>query len=392
MASLLWNRLCDKRGQIRGIDFTISAFFFVIVLGQLVVVILNANIMVISQNETNTSRSDIDRLAEAMFGSEGSPTDWGDLSSGQPTSFGLAIEEMASTGFELDPRKLARLNVESARITGYDDVAISYESIHELMGLGVSTQFYLRIRSALSLDLDPGDHEVSVRVAFLGLEKISGAQVSLFAVNLTDGVPYFLTRGTTDINGEVLLDYSGYGSLDFPHALIVVGQKGPMWGVNHFIPDEDVNPLSDISSSDSPLFLTQLEAFSGSGAGRSDFRSSTQNHTFSFLYTNFSSMSGFSHSIQKDHTTGAVLDIAFDASAEGVIIGIVCVRESNGAFNYRLGTLPALMDKSEETIGIFPAIGPAIPDTGTAAVGSNSYFLTVRGTLLVAELSIWKET
>ncbi|MFW9917510.1 MAG: hypothetical protein ACFFGZ_18060, partial [Candidatus Thorarchaeota archaeon] len=87
---MLWKRLQDKRGQIRGIDFLISAFFFVVVLGQLIVVILNANIMIISQQEISTTRNDVDQLAASMFSYEGSPSDWGNLNinSGDIVSFG----------------------------------------------------------------------------------------------------------------------------------------------------------------------------------------------------------------------------------------------------------------------------------------------------------------
>jgi hypothetical protein len=394
MASLLWNRLQDKRGQIRGIDFAISAFFFVVVLGQLVVVILNANILIITQKETETSRDDIDSLAAKMFGSEGSPANWGDLNSDQPDSFGLAVQELASTGFELDPRKLARLNEEVARITGYSGVAVGYETIHELLGLETNIQFHLTIWSPLSIELTPGDHVVSVTTSLLDKEKLEDVNLSLFAVNLNNGILVPLAVNTTTATGEGTLDYSSFSPLDFPHALIIVGQKGPMWGINHYFPPlEDGNQIINFAASTHPLFLTQNDAYSGQVIALSDFLRSTENHTVSFIYTNASAPSTFSYTTPgaNDHTTGPFLQTLFDGSVVGVVIGLVCIRDINGVFGYRVGTLPALLDKSEGVDGIFSQIGPTIPETETKGIGSNLYFLTVRGTLLVAQLTVWEE-
>lgn len=393
---MLWKRLQDKRGQIRGIDFLISTFFFVIVLGQLIVVILNANIMIVSQQEINTTRNDVDQLAASMFGYEGSPSDWGDLNidSSDIDSFGLATRELATTGYELDPQKLARLNIDAAGITDpdYSNVLVSYERIQRLLGLNSSQlQFHLRIQSSLSLSVDLGNHEISVNVSFIDLVAIEGVTVSLFAIDFTNGSLFSLVNATTDAAGEVTLNYLSSAPLDYPHALIVVGQKGPLWGVTHLIPDEDSNPLFDISLSDHPLFLSQNGTFSAHVVGSSDFRRSLENHTFSFVYTNSSSTNGFSYRTQAAFSTDPILELEFDANAEGVIIGVACISVSNGVYQYRLGVLPTLLDRSEETDGIFYEIGPSLPDSGIEGVGFNRYSLTVRGMLLIAELTIWEE-
>ncbi|MHA2231858.1 MAG: hypothetical protein ACXAB4_05150, partial [Candidatus Hodarchaeales archaeon] len=207
---MLRNQLRDRRGQIRGIDFAISAFFFVIVLGQLIIVVLNANILIISQEKTEATRNEIDQLAAILFGSEGSPADWGDLNADTPTSLGLAVQELASTGFELDARKLARLNNESARIRGYTRSGINYETIHELLGLGDDIQFHLTIRSALSIDLNPGDHVIGVNVSFLDQEPVEGVALNLFAANLANGLLISLATASTDSSGEANLDYTGF--------------------------------------------------------------------------------------------------------------------------------------------------------------------------------------
>lgn len=388
---MLRNQLRDRRGQIRGIDFTMAVFFFVIVLGQLIIVILNANILIISQKKTEATQNEIDQLAAKLFGSEGSPADWGDLNASQPTSLGLAVQELASTGFELDARKLARLNVEAARISDYTRTGISYETIHDLLGLGDNVQFHLTIRSALSIDVNPGDHVIGVNVLFLDQEPVEDVTLNLFAANLANGILVSLATASTNSTGGETLDYTGI-NLDFPHALIVVGQKGAFWGINHFIPDRDYNIGISFGNGNSELFLSQNATYSGSGIGLSDFGSSTQNHTFSYIYTNSSSLTELSYSIPgtDGHTRGPFLQTSFNFGAVGIIIGIVCIRADN-AYQYRVGTIPALLDRSEGNSGIFPEIGPTVPDTDTKSTASSRYLLTVRQTMLVAELTLWEE-
>ena len=152
-----WINLLDKRGQIRGIDFAVAAFFFVIVLGQLVVVILNANILIVEQRETNTTKEDLLEFANLIFESEGNPNNWGNLYNQAPDYFGLALQELATTGFELDPTKLARLNADSVNIPGYSNFYINYETLHDLLGLENDMNFHLAIRTPLNLTMETND-------------------------------------------------------------------------------------------------------------------------------------------------------------------------------------------------------------------------------------------
>ncbi len=389
---LRWNKLLDKRGQIRGIDFAVAAFFFVIVLGQLIVVILNANILIVSQREDVTTREELQHLASLLFGSEGYPKDWGYIDSQQPESFGLAVQQLATTGYELDPTKMARLILGSSNITGYSDFFLSYDNLHSLLGLKAEINFHLTIKNPLSISLEPGDHSLSATVNFLDVNQIADVNLTLFTVDLSNGIIYPLTTSLTDSNGEAILDYNSFGDLSFPHTLIVVAQRDNFWGYTHYIPPtEDFNQFINIDVSNRPLLLTQEESFSGNCLGVSDYREESDNHTFSVIHTTAIRTLTYRNPGTNNFTTSPVLPISFVGNANDLVLVIVSVSEGSDSFSYRIGTIPALFDKNGANSGTFATIGPEIPTEAKYEIETGLFSISARNMLLIADLTIWEE-
>lgn len=226
-----------RRGQIRGIDFTISLVLFILMFSQLILVIFNARTTIVSQLH---DEEDSEFIANRLFGLTG-PENW--VNEDNPLDIGLKSDAKNNLQtLEIDAAKLLRFKHDTELINQRNSTLIqnyiSYETIKEILNLD-KIEFSIKMQTIIELKLEHLPEfsseglirgEIRTSRGFL----VSGIVTKLYGMNVENNTIFYLGEKISNSTGYFshILDY-----YDFP--FVIFGISEYLLGVSYdwVIPD-----------------------------------------------------------------------------------------------------------------------------------------------------------
>ena len=234
---MLLNLKKRRRGQVRAIDFVVSLLLFLLMLTQLILVIINVQTGLTTQMKDDLSFTELDTFGRSLLQKEG-PPQWG-YKQDLPSSFGLS-ESANLPSLTLDASKIARLITGTtfpiSTISGFEQ--FSYDSIKNLLSLGTDQEFQLSILPLLEISIiitQENDSAYQARVDITNVNNlpIEECTVSFFTLDLTTGSIILAGVDSSGNDGEASIVYidPNFNIPDGEHLIIVIAEKGPLWGI-----------------------------------------------------------------------------------------------------------------------------------------------------------------
>ncbi len=375
--SLFSKLLRNKKGQVRGVDFTLATLIFVLVLTQ--VLLLLGNIIEPNIDQIDSS-SNLERATTliSQINSPGLPTNWGTLLS-LPTAFGLSLP-----GSEwLDFSKISRISPSSS-----DNWLLDYLSISNSLKLENNMRIAIEISPVYSVTISTTFSpfgfvaNVTGRVTSGGLG-INHSRIWIFAIHSTGQA---MTNET-----KIYTNSTGYYSsgLDLPvnnplvnddYLIAVFCQIGASQSYQVAMVSDVLGTLT-LSPG-----VSVLQGNTSSGntllveADTSLVAPTSANATIVYPYSDTSS----------NHTTTLVLDTSFKTDATHILkapvngSAIVFVTQRSATENqYGFCALPVFIDGD-----IIPIITPGI-DIPEIVIQVTSQMRICRQVPLVVRIWIW---
>ena len=395
-----------KRGQVRGLDFTISAFLFLIMLSQLILVVLNSQVVMEGLYEYRIEREEVNQLADRILGFPGT-TGWG-LSSTLPVAFGLADETTFSCGRILDSGKIARITTDmtipTIRSLSGDYTLVNYSYVKSMLSL-TDYNFELRLRSLLNTTLSlsipspfNGDLTASVQITNWRSEPVQEAKARFVICDPRNSQLYQAGSASSNYQGIITKDITIPDPILLqsgdPEFIIVAGiSLGSMWSVTSASTSETIQVRSvDISSVLLPSSSSQIRlTYQVQGLIQG-------NHSLGIL--NFGSTASQEPEEIIHRTTPSninnSLTVETGARDTGFIVGMITTGRDSTAFDhkfeYRLLTLPGFLDDDGSDPGIYDTFKEDIRVSRTPIgdVALASYAVGSRGILFDAQIRMWR--
>ena len=411
----------SSRSQMRAVDFMVSAFIFLIMLAQFVLLLFNIQVALHTTVLGDINQSDASDLYRQIFLQPGSPS-WGTQPE-LPQAFGLALETelqySTPSRSVVDPAKLARIGGDPSAIQYYPGIEprfqpVTYQFIHEALGLDDNTHFQLKLLPPLNITYQ--QEEVSINTANTQMtfsykvtvthtithEPVNNATITIIVIDfLTSKTTSFTT--TTDSDGKATLQMVAPSNQGRAHeqgfGIIVIARKSnALWGIT-WIQDDNLTPSANLVfiNGDSKNFESFL---SFSMQKRSYFSSSTVSR---FTKINNQSVMLFEEqqpnqfmvvTSQSLLTTNPIVLEAKASNMDGLsfLVHYARINHDNGTttYYYRIITLPAILDKFSGTDRFHPPLAPTfIPENIQGKITIQRTVVT-RGLLLIAELTYMK--
>ncbi|MHA1167360.1 MAG: hypothetical protein ACTSRU_06025 [Candidatus Hodarchaeales archaeon] len=286
----------SKRGQIRGIDFTVSLLLFLILLSQVILVIVNAQIVI--RGRISLDRADVDFIADRILNSVGS-TNWGYLQE-SPEEFGLKDEiyPWVTSSIYLDPGKLSRLNPDGRMLfnkygtPGYQ--FLDYRSVKYLIG-EEETDFKLQIYLPLEItvnQVDDGGQDLSLAVKHTGTSYPAvDTRTDIFWVYLNNGTARHRSTHYTNSTGQVTVNNAVVQTDSDPYIVLIICRSMTDYGLAWYVSDhfevlhgktifDDGKFYSHLGCLENRTTAIVADEFDSSSFAISDNR----NHTVSLIY------------------------------------------------------------------------------------------------------------
>ena len=385
---MFFSRLKKRRcGQIRAVDFIVSLFLFLLMLSQLILIIINVQFGVRRSTIGTLTYEELDIFGRQLLLEEGD-TNWGYLQN-LPTTFGLA-DPCSLSHLTLDSAKIARLITSTSfsifHSSGFE--IYDYETLKETIGLERGYEFQLGFYTLLETEVDVSTSNVAqVQVKNTYNTPISNAQVYFFTIDLTNGEVISEGSTLTDSNGVTSLQLSDPTKNDpeGEHIVVVIVEKGPLWGMNWGYPDLTSEKVIIGPSSNTTVWGGGIDS---SRLLATDIVEGTPDSRFlSIIYQN--STSSYSNRTI-DLITASEGNETISIPNEG-LVALISIASTNNEYRVGIGSYPAILDR-DLTSGIFYRVfGELIPSKRIKSMLSKAYPVIVRGTLMRCQLTLWSE-
>ncbi len=401
--------LRSKQGQIRAIDFMVSAFIFLIMLAQFVLLLFNIQVALHTTVLGDLNQSDASDLYRQIVLQPGSPN-WGTRPE-LPQAFGLALEgELQAVSMSrvvLDPAKLARIGGDPGGIRSYLEYQpVTYQYIHDTIGLSANTHFQLRILPPLNVTYqqvartNDNSLKYDVEVTYtLTRKPVSNASITFLVIDFLTGNVAEL-HGSSDSDGKAsftVIPPSTRGDQGF--GLVIVARKSStLWGIN-WVQDQNLTPapINVITDADARRF----ESFISHSAQKN-------NYVLASSFIGLSQINNQTVLLLEEQTSGSFKVLTTSSSSntdpitieskasrlKGISILIHYVKVSQSpqsvVYYYRIMTLPAILDKKDGANRFHPPLAPSlIPDNIRGRITIQRTALS-RGLLLITELTYYQ--
>lgn len=381
-------RLKKRRsGQIRAVDFIVSLFLFLLMLSQLILIIINVQFGIRRSTIGTLTYEELDIFGRQLLLEEGD-TNWGYLQN-LPTTFGLA-DPSSQSYLTLDSAKIARLITSTSfsifHASGFE--MYDYETLKDTIGLERGYEFQLGFYTLLETEVDVSTSNVAqVKVKNTYNTPISNAQVYFFTIVLTNGEVISEGSTLTDSNGVTSLQLSDPTKNDpeGEHIVVVIVEKGPLWGMNWGYPDLTSEKVIIGSSSNTTVWGGGID--SSSLLATDIVEGTPDSHFLSIIYQN--STSSYSNKAL-DLITASEGNETISIPNEG-LVALISIASTNNEYRVGIGSYPAILDR-DLTSGIFYQVfGELIPSKRLKSMLSKAYPVLVRGTLMRCQLTLWSE-
>lgn len=402
----------SSRGQMRAVDFMVSAFIFLIMLAQFVLLLFNIQVGLHTTVLGDLNQSDATDLYRQIFLQPGSPN-WGTQPE-LPQSFGLSLETTQQVSFPsrsvLDPAKLARIGSDPQAVQSYADFQpVTYQFIHDQLGLDDGTHFQLKLLPPLNITYqqvstsnDRTTYTYEIEVTHATTRKpVVDTTISLIVVDFLTGSATFFS-GITNNDGRTTVEITAPSNLgrdaEQGFGIIITARKGSaLWGIT-WVQDENLTPalksvVIDGNSTNFASFLTlslenKIYALSSSFTALSQLTNQTvllleeqQENIFKVVAN------------QSSTTTDPIILEAPATRTSGMSLLIHYVRVDSGTiktYYYRVMSLPAIIDKENGPNRFHPPLSPSIiPDNIKGKITIQRPVI-VRGLMMIAELTYFE--
>lgn len=378
-----------RRGQIRGVDFVVSLFLFLIMLTQLILIIINVQSGIRTGIVGKLTYERLDVFGRQLLLEEGD-TDWGYLQE-LPSTFGLSDSNYESV-FTLDASKISRLvtgtSYSISSVSGYD--IYDYDALKETINLESDYEFQLAFYPCLNANVtvrsfDSTSNNVTVDVMNSHNSPIVNAQVHFFVIDLTYGAVTFEGTNSTDSKGSISLVYQipHVNDPSAEHYIFVIVEKGKLWTMNWgSLPNEKIiigtpsgTTIWGGGVNSSTLLISDIFGVV----------ESLDNHFLSIIYQDTTS----DYSIRTiDLGTSDRGNISFSIPNEGLVAFLSTARFSS-FYQVGVGSYPAIMDRDLTSGTFYQVFGEIDPGKNVKSMLSKTYPIVVRGTLMRCQVTMW---
>ena len=379
---ILKKRRC---GQIRAVDFVVSLFLFLLMLSQLILLIINIQTGIKTGTISSITYEELDIFGRQILLEEGDQ-DWGYYQT-LPSTFGLADNNIR-TYLSLDSAKIARLitgtPIPVSFVSGYE--MYDYSTLKEAIGLQRDFEFQLGFYPLLYPEINVSlTNFAQVQVENSYNTPISNVRVNFFTIDLTNGDVILEGETLTNANGETSLQLSDPTEdvQGGEHFVLVIVERGPLWGMNW--------GFNDPTSEEVVIGASSSNAIWGGGINSTSLLVTDilgvapDSHFLSVIYQN--SISGYS-----DKTIN--LDTALDGNEtisipnEG-LVAFISIARTNNQYQVGLGSYPAILDRDLNDGLFYQVFGELEPESRTNSMLSKIYPVNVRGMLMSCQVTLW---
>ncbi len=397
----------STRGQMRAVDFMVSAFIFLIMLAQFILLLFNIQIALHATIYGDINQNDASELFRQIFMQPGTPN-WG-VTPETPTSFGLALdfEQQGNqkTRMEIDPAKLARIGADASAIQSFNDFRpVTYQYIHNKLGLDDNTHFQLKLLPPINLtyqriNSNGGVYTYQLAATYtISGKPVINATISIITIDFVTGKANE-TRSTTNENGKTMVQVTAPtnkgNANEQGFGLVIIAKKtSTLWGIN-WIQDRDLTTVPGFVNIDgsSRRFATFLSWSAQKNVyfGSSSITDQSQITNQTLLVFEEQKDGSFEIVGRKTSIIQNPLVIETASSqGEGLSFMVHYVRvDSNNiiTYYYRVFPLPTILDKTSGDDRFQVPLSPQILPENSRGKLTIQRVIVCRGLLLVAELT-----
>ena len=284
-----------RRGVTRTIDFTVAFSLFIIIYVQFLLVIININFLVNTNNQQNNPAQDLAEriLTKPGFSFGGFGSDWA-TSTNIPDELGLLSIDSTFSNSYLDLNKLARLNNDLQDFQNSANVPYSWINLASRSDLGLSEELSnIRITTRaffnVSVSLIAGTSITITVTSYSANQILNGIDVVYGVYDLNSQIWLETGSANTTISGSVAIptSFSPTGpAIIFVYAespiINNIGEGVPLWGFGWTVyqPVGTTIQLGQISS-----YITENNTFVNHSVIQSDPTQAVVSQTF-FLSRN----------------------------------------------------------------------------------------------------------
>jgi len=382
-----------RKGQMRAIDFVVSLFLFLLMLSQLLLIIINIQSSINRTDIGTLSYDDLDNFSRMILQESGTDN-WG-YQKNLPTNFGLALSHYNGY-FTLDAAKIARLisgtTYPISSISGMDN--FDYRTLKEVIEISGKREFQISLQPSLKISLNlESINQTHNKVEFIVTNSyntpIFRANSKVIVVNLKDSNLIYGDDLFTNSTGGSSYTYEvpHFNDPNGKHFILVIAEKGVLWGVNwgHF---SSIFPQAIVGSS------SNITIWSGGINSSALLVSDTLpaidtpiNHFISIIYKD----SLYSYSSQLLN-----LGTSYDGNEtillpETGLVILLSITQYSDHYRVGIGTYPAILDKTEGQGQFYNTLGDITDNIRVKTLLSKNYPVLVRGLLMRCQITLWSE-
>ena len=388
---MLLNLKKRRRGQVRAIDFVVSLLLFLLMLTQLILVIINVQTGLTTQMKDDLSFTELDTFGRSLLQKEG-PPQWG-YKQDLPSSFGLS-ESANLPSLTLDASKIARLITGTtfpiSTISGFEQ--FSYDSIKNLLSLGTDQEFQLSILPLLEISIiitQENDSAYQARVDITNVNNlpIEECTVSFFTLDLTTGSIILAGVDSSGNDGEASIVYinPNFNIPDGEHLIIVIAEKGPLWGIAWDSPSSNPEDVLIGRESNAAIWSCGLNSSSLLISDMHEVVETPDEHFLSYIYKN--NQGGFSNeSITPTFKFKANETVSIPTNG---IVAFFSIIKQGDIYKVGIGTFPAVLDNNQNSGEFYNVFGKVEDNLREKTRISKDFPVYIRGTLMKCRIILW---
>lgn len=392
----------SRRGQIRGIDFTVSLLLFLILLSQVILVIINAQIVV--RGKISLDRDDVDFIADRILNNVGS-NNWG-YSQELPYDFGLKDEiyPWTTSSIYLDPGKLSRLNSDGRLLFNKYGTPnyqfLDYRSVRYLIGeedIDFKLKIYLPLEITVN-QIDEDGNDLSLMIKHIGTPYPAvDTRTDIFWVYLENGTARHRSTHYTNSTGQLIVNDAVVQTDSDPYIVLILCRSMTDYGLAWYV-SEHFEVLHGKTIADDGSFLSYLGCLENRTAAivTDEFDSSSfavsgnRNHTVSLIYP-FSN--NYANTIVTDVSNMTLINDLSIIPGQGLITAVSTAYYDNNYY-FNIFTLPTIFNDDGFTeFPVYPVFQSEDNngEYNIQSILSASYIASSRNTSLIVTVDIWEK-
>jgi len=386
--NMAFSKLKKRKGQIRGIDFTISLVLFIILFSQLILVIFNARVTLVKQIE---KEENAETIAKRLLGYTG-PPGWEDINT--PTDIGLKASYSSNSDvYELDPAKIVRFLENTAIINqtqpGLVKKYLSYNFLKEKLQLedvDFSLGFHVPITLSLTHTLETGQHGAIVGKLTTNRGAIApDITTRLFGINVENNTVFNMGEYVSNSTGQFIHILPRY---TFSFAIFGISELFLSYSYDYITPIYDSTAYADvpINGEAMPTIVTSSNMATGKFVSiGTEMNEPGDTQTIISLQQNPNNtdFGGYQQTILGTFSEDAIA-VEFPVIPDSFSLVIMIVETAADHF-IKIDTLPQIVDGDKNSyIGNYDENIPV-----ESNIDEYRTFVSVHGILLEAILHSW---